>query len=77
MKKIFFAIYIIGLIILFSFFTPISYYSYYNRFDVLYTHIFSDKGSILAGQLIAYVFIWSLFIFLIYKGLTLLKKKSS
>jgi len=75
MKKVFIVLFLFGLILICSFITPIAYYRYYDRFVVLYTHIFSDKGKILPGQFVLYILIWALFLFLLYTGVDYLKKK--
>jgi hypothetical protein len=74
MKKIFIVIWLLGVILLFSFRTPVKYYQFYDRYIVIYTHIFSNRGKILAGQLVLYLFIWSAIIFLVYLILKSLKK---
>ena len=74
--KIFIVIWLLGVILLFSFRTPVKYYQFYDRYIVIYTHIFSDRGKILAGQLVLYLFIWSIFIFLTYRAFKSLKPKA-
>jgi hypothetical protein len=73
-KKTFLVIWILGVILIFSFRTPVKYYEFYNRFVVMYTHIFSNRGKILAGQLVLYIFIWSAFLFITYSALAWFKK---
>jgi hypothetical protein len=75
-KKIFIVIWLLGVILLFSFRTPVKYYQFYDRYIVLYTHIFSDRGKILAGQLILYLFIWSAFVFATYRIMQGLRPKA-
>jgi hypothetical protein len=72
-KKIFILIWVLGVILLCSFRTPVKYYQVYDRFIVIYTHIFSDRG-ILMGQLVLYVAIWSVLVLLVYYLFTYLKK---
>lgn len=74
MKKTFLVIWILGVILIFSFRTPVKFYEFYNRFVVIYTHIFSNRGKILAGQLVLYLLIWSALIFLTYAALAYFKK---
>ena len=74
-KKIFIVIWLLGVVLLLSFRTPVKYYQFYDRYVVIYTHIFSDRGKILAGQLVLYLFIWSGIVFLIYIGFNSLKRK--
>ena len=74
MKKIFLVIYMLGLVLICSFRAPFEYYRYYDRSVVLYTHIFSNRGKILMGQLVLYVLIWSAFICLTYLLFVFLKK---
>jgi hypothetical protein len=74
MKKIFLVIWILGVILIFSFRTPVKYYEFYNRIVVIYSHIFSNRGKILLGQLVLYIFIWSALIFLTYSVLAWFKK---
>lgn len=74
MKKIFLVIWILGVILIFSFRTPVKYYEFYNRIVVIYSHIFSNRGKILAGQLVLYILIWSALIFLTYSVLAWFKK---
>ncbi len=74
MKRAFFFIYILGIILICAFRTPVKYYQFYDRWVVIHSHIFSDKGKILAGQWVLYIFIWSAFVFLAYTGLAYLKK---
>lgn len=73
-KRIFIAIWLIGFILLCTFRVPVKYYQFYDRFIVIHTHIFSDKGKILAGQFILYTLIWSAIVFLLYAGLSYFKK---
>jgi hypothetical protein len=74
MKKMFVVIWILGVILIFSFRTPVKYYQFYDRFVVIYTHVFSNRGKILAGQLVLYLFIWSAFVFLTFQAFKFLKK---
>jgi hypothetical protein len=74
MKKKFLIIWVLGLILLFTLRTPVKYYQFYERFVVIHTHIFTDKGKILAGQLVLYIIIWSAFVFLTYSALNYFKK---
>jgi hypothetical protein len=69
-------IWLLGVILLFSFRTPVKYYQFYDRYVVIYTHIFSDRGKILAGQLVLYLFLWSAIIYLVYWTLVRLKPKA-
>jgi hypothetical protein len=73
-KKIFIAIWLTGFVLLCAFRAPVKYYQYYDRYIVIHTHIFSDKGKILAGQFILYTLIWSVIVFLAYAGLSYFKK---
>jgi hypothetical protein len=74
-KKAFLVIYVLGVVLICTFRTPVKYYQYYDRWIVIHTHIFSDKGKILAGQWVLYMIIWSAIIFLTYNVLVYLKKK--
>src|SRR5207342_2740369 len=74
LKKIFFIIWLIGFVLLCTFRVPVKYYQFYDRFVVINTHIFSDKGKILAGQFVLYTVIWSAFIYLTYLALSYFKK---
>jgi hypothetical protein len=65
-KKIFLIIWILGLILICSLRTPVKYYPFYDRYIVIQTHVFSDKGKILAGQFVLYHLIWASFVFLVY-----------
>jgi hypothetical protein len=73
LKKAFIVMWLLGIILIFSFRTPVKYYEFYDRFVVIYTHVFSNRGKILAGQLVLYLFIWSAFIFLVYWAFKILK----
>jgi len=73
-KKAFLFIYILGVVLICAFRTPVKYYQFYDRWVVIHSHIFSDKGKILAGQWVLYIFIWSVFVFLVYTGLAWLKR---
>jgi hypothetical protein len=75
MKKVLMVIWLLGVILLFSFRTPVKYYQFYDRYIVIYTHIFSNRGKILAGQLVLYIFIWSVIIFLVYRVFLGLRRK--
>ncbi len=66
LKQIFIIIWILGVIFLCTLRTPVKYYQFYDRYIVIHTHIFSDKGKILAGQFILYMSIWSVFVLLSY-----------
>jgi len=59
--------YVLGIVLICTLRTPVKYYQFYDRFIVIHTHIFSNKGKILAGQFILYIFIWSVFILLTYQ----------
>jgi hypothetical protein len=69
-------IWLLGVILLFSFRTPVKYYQFYDSYVVIYTHIFSDRGKILAGQLVLYLFIWTAVIVLVYWALKGLRLKA-
>ncbi len=73
MKKIFLIIYLLGIVLICTLRTPVKYYQYYDRFVVLYTHVFSDRGKILAGQFVLYIAIWSAFVFLTYNAFKFIK----
>jgi regulatory protein YycI of two-component signal transduction system YycFG len=73
-KKIFIVIWLLGVVLLFSFRTPVKYYQFYDQYVVVYTHIFSDRGKIMAGQLVFYLLIWSAIILLTYFVLKSVKK---
>jgi hypothetical protein len=66
MKQPFIIIWLLGVILICSFRTPVKYYQFYDRFVVIYTHLFSNRGKILAGQLVLYIAVWSAFVFLAY-----------
>jgi len=66
-KKVFIIMYVLGIVLICTLRTPVKYYQFYDRFIVIHTHIFSNKGKILAGQFILYIFIWSVFILLTYQ----------
>src|SRR5664279_958228 len=74
-KKAFFFIYLLGVILICTFRTPVKYYQYYDRWIVIHTHIFSDQGRILAGQWVLYMFIWSAVVFLSYQMVVFFTKK--
>ena len=59
-------IWALGFILICALRTPIAYYQYYDRFVVIHSHIFSNRGKILAGQFILYNLIWGASVFLIY-----------
>ena len=59
-------IWALGFILICALRTPIAYYQYYDRFVVIHSHIFSNRGKILAGQFILYNLIWGGFVILIY-----------
>jgi hypothetical protein len=73
-QKIFIIIYVLGLLLICTLKTPVKYYQFYDRYIVIHTHIFSDKGKILAGQFILYVLIWSVAVYLTYFLFKFLKK---
>jgi len=73
-KNVFLIMYVLGIVLIFTLRTPVKYYQFYDRYIVIHTHIFSDKGKILAGQLVLYLFIWSAFIFLTYLLFKFIKK---
>jgi hypothetical protein len=73
MKKIFLVIYLLGIVLICTLRTPVKYYQYYDRFVVMYTHIFSNRGKILAGQLILYIAIWTAFVLLTYTAFKYIK----
>lgn len=66
MKNIFIIIWALGFVLICALRTPVAYYQFYDRFVVMHTHIFSDKGKILAGQFILYNVIWAVFVILTY-----------
>ncbi len=74
MKKVFIVIYVLGLLLICTLKTPVKYYQFYDRYIVIHTHIFSDKGKILAGQFILYIFIWSILVFGVYTLFKFIKK---
>ncbi len=74
LKKVFIIMYVLGIVLICALRTPVKYYQFYDRFIVIHTHIFSDKGKILAGQFVLYIFIWSVFIFLTYLLFRYLRK---
>lgn len=67
---------LLGVILIFSFRTPVKYYQFYDRYIVLYSHVFSNRGKILMGQLVLYLFIWSAFVFLAYWAFNFMKKNN-
>jgi hypothetical protein len=73
-KKAFLFIYVLGVVLICAFRTPVKYYQYYDRWVVIHSHIFSDKGKILAGQWVLYIFIWSAFVFFVYTALMYVKR---
>jgi hypothetical protein len=73
-KKVFIIMYMLGIVLICTLRTPVKYYQFYDRFVVIHTHIFSNKGKILAGQFILYIFIWSVFILLTYQLFKYLRK---
>jgi hypothetical protein len=73
-KKYFLIIYLLGVVLLCTLRTPVKYYQFYDRYIVIHTHIFSDKGKILAGQFVLYNAIWFAFVFLSYMLFVLIKK---
>jgi len=72
-KKPFLIIYILGIVLICTLRTPVKYYEYYDRYIVIHTHIFSDKGKILAGQWVLYMAVWTAFVYLTYRGFKFLK----
>jgi hypothetical protein len=74
MKRIFIVIYVLGLLLICTLKTPVKYYQFYDRYIVIHTHIFSDRGKILAGQFLLYIFIWSVFVAGTYLLFKFLKK---
>jgi hypothetical protein len=74
LKKVFIIMYALGIVLICALRTPVKYYEFYDRFIVIHTHIFSDKGKILAGQFVLYIFIWSVFILLTYQLFRYLRK---
>lgn len=66
MKKAFVIMYVLGFILICALRTPVKYYEFYDRYVVIHTHIFSDKGKVLAGQFVLYQVIWAAFILLSY-----------
>jgi hypothetical protein len=66
LKKPLAIIYILGVIMICALRTPVKYYAFYDRYIVVHTHIFSDKGKILAGQFVLYQLIWAAFVFMVY-----------
>ena len=73
-KKVFIIMYVLGIVLICTLRTPVKYYQFYDRFIVIHTHIFSNKGKILAGQFILYIFIWSAFILLTYQLFRYIRK---
>ena len=73
-KNVFLIMYVLGLVLIFTMRTPVKYYQFFDRNIVIHTNIFSDKGKILTGQLVLYIFIWSAFIYLTYLLFKFLKK---
>jgi len=55
-------------------FNLVKYYQFYDRYIVIHTHIFSDKGKILAGQFVLYNLIWAGFVWLTYLLFRYIKK---
>jgi hypothetical protein len=74
MKRIFIVIYVLGLLLICTLKTPVKYYQFYDRYIVIHTHIFSDRGKILAGQFLLYILIWSVFVAGTYLLFKFLKK---
>jgi hypothetical protein len=73
-KKYFLIIYLLGVVLLCTLRTPVKYYQFYDRYIVIHTHIFSDKGKILMGQFVLYNAIWFAFVFLTYMLFAFIKK---
>jgi hypothetical protein len=76
MKKIFIVIYVLGLLLLCTLNTPVKYYQFYDRYIVIHTHIFSDKGKILAGQFLLYIVVWTVSVYLTYLLLQFVKRQA-
>ena len=77
MKKAFLFVYVLGVILICAFRTPVKYYQYYDRWVVIHSHIFSDKGKILAGQWVLYLVIWSAVVFLVYNAIVYLNRNKN
>jgi hypothetical protein len=75
-KKIFIVIYVLGFVLICALRTPVKYYEFYDRYVVIHTHIFSDKGKILAGQFVLYNAIWGAFVVLTYFLFKFIKKNA-
>ncbi len=65
-RKICLIIWVLGFILICCLRTPVKYYQFYDRYIVIHTHVFSDKGKILAGQFVLYNLVWAAFVFLVY-----------
>jgi len=76
-KKAFLFVYVLGVILICAFRTPVKYYQYYDRWVVIHSHIFSDKGKILAGQWVLYLVIWSAVVFLVYNAIVYLNRNKN
>ena len=74
MRNIFLIIWVLGFVLLCTLRTPVAYYQFYDRYIVIHTHIFSDKGKILLGQFVLYNIIWAGFVLLTYLLFRLIKK---
>jgi hypothetical protein len=76
LKKPLLIMYILGVILICALRTPVKYYQFYDRYIVIHTHIFSDKGKILAGQFVLYNLIWAALVFLVYLLLRSVKREA-
>jgi hypothetical protein len=76
LQKVFIIIYALGIALICTLRTPVKYYQFYDRFIVIHTHIFSDKGKILAGQFVLYLIIWSAFVLLTYQLFKYIRKNT-
>ncbi len=74
LNRIFVVIWLLGFVLICVLRTPVKYYQFYDRYIVIHTHIFSDKGKILAGQFILYNVIWAVFVLLTYGLFVFIKK---
>jgi len=73
-KQVFVIIWLLGFVLICTLRTPVKYYQFYDRYIVIHTHIFSDKGKILAGQFVLYNLIWAVFVWLTYLLFRYIKK---
>lgn len=76
MKRIIAIVFILGLVLLCGFCTPIKYHEYRSGSDMYYTNIFSNKGDIIVGRFLLYIFIWTLLCFSAFLGFTHSKPKN-